>query len=259
MSKTLGQKPLILVTNDDGIEAPGIAALATEMATIGDVVVAAPAEPHSGMSQAITSNTPIRCRELHENRPYRQYAVAGTPTDCVKLALATLVERRPDLVVSGINHGSNASVNVLYSGTMGAALEGCVAGIPSIGFSLVNSARDADMSPYMPYCNRIASLVLQRGLPDGVALNVNLPRKAITGVRVCRQARAKWVNEFDSRVDPWGHNYYWLIGTFCNLESQATDTDDRGLGDGCITIVPVHIDMTDYPTLEQLKQWPWEE
>lgn len=252
------KRPLILVTNDDGVQAPGIQALATQLALLGDVVVVAPTLPHSGMSQAITSTEPVRCAEYGAQTPFRQYAVNGTPTDCVKLALHTILERKPDLVASGINHGSNASVNVLYSGTMGAALEGCVAGIPSVGFSLVNSAINTDLSPYLPYCLQISRLVLENGLPEGVALNVNLPRKAVTGVRVCRQAHARWENEFEARRDPRGEPYYWLTGTYRNLEPEARDTDDAGLAEGCVVIVPVKIDMTDFPTLEMLKSWPWE-
>lgn len=252
------QRPLILVTNDDGVAAAGLQALARMLWELGDVVVVAPEVGNSGMSQAITASVPLRYTPWRANTPYDQYAVNGTPADCVKLALHSLVDERPALVAAGINHGSNASVNVLYSGTMGATLEGCLAGIPSIGFSLVNREPGADMEPYLPYCRQIAMQVLQRGLPRGVCLNVNLPRHAPEGVRVCRQARAKWEHEFEERVDPWGRAYHWLTGTFCNLEPEARDTDDYSLKRSFITVVPTRVDMTDYASMEELKAWQWD-
>ena len=251
------KRPTILVTNDDGIEAHGLHALATAMLERGDVVVVAPREGHSGMSQALTVRVPVRYREEKANTPYRQYSVNGTPTDCVKLALHTIVPCRPALVVAGINHGSNASINVLYSGTMGATLEGCVAGLPSIGFSLVNREPGADLAPYLPYCVDIAHAVLERGLPEGVALNVNLPRRAVQGVKICRQAPARWHSEYDARKDPWGGDYYWLTGIFESLDGEAEDTDDWALRHSYISIVPTRVDMTDYPMVKAMEDWKW--
>ena len=187
-------RPLFLLTNDDGITARGLQELARALSHIADICVVAPDTVRSGMSQAVTSAVPLRIEEYKKGTtPYPQYAVNGTPADCVKLALYHVLHRRPDMVIAGINHGSNASVNVLYSGTMGATLEGCIAGFPSIGFSLVNRTLDADLSPYLPWCEKIVRTTLEHGLPQGVALNVNLPRRQVQGIRVCRQTGG-WVS-----------------------------------------------------------------
>lgn len=249
-------RPLILVANDDGIEAQGIALLAGEMAEIGDVYVVAPAEAQSAMSQALTTRRPIRMREVASGSPYRQFAVAGTPTDCVKLALAEILPRRPDLVVSGINHGSNVSISVLYSGTLGAALEGCIAGIPSIGFSQIG--READMTPFLPYVRHIALQVLEHGLDDGVCLNVNCPSVPLQGLRICRQTRATYANAYETRLAHDGETDYHIKDTFQNLERESRDTDSWAVRHGYIAIVPVRIDMTDYRSTLKLNTWQWE-
>ena len=252
------RRPFFLLTNDDGIAARGLQELARYLSRFADICVVAPEAGRSGMSQAVTSAVPLRYTPYNScESTYPQYAVNGTPADCVKLALYGILHRDPDMVIAGINHGSNASVNVLYSGTMGATLEGCIAGFPSIGFSLVNRTLDADLTPYLPWCERIVRTTLANGLPQGVALNVNLPRRAVQGIRVCRQTSGRWSNEFEPRQDPWGKTYYWLTGTFENLEPEATDTDDAALRESYIAIVPTRVDLTDHEMLATMQNWEW--
>ena len=249
--------PLILVTNDDGIHAKGLGVLAGLMAELGEVVVMAPETPQSGQSNAITSASPLRFRLVDSEGRITRYACTGTPTDCVKMALeATLpAGRRPDLLVSGINHGSNAAINVIYSGTMGAVFEGCEAGIPSIGFSLTDHGRDADFSRFAPYVSAIARRVLAEGLPHRVCLNVNAPIGTLQGMRVVRQSDGYWTKGFERRTDPYGRDYYWMTGEFINSEPQATDTDEWALAQGYVSVVPTRIDLTDYETLQSMKGW----
>jgi 5'-nucleotidase len=250
-------KPLILVTNDDGILAPGIRYLIKVMKTIGDVVVVAPDKPQSGMGHAITVFSPLRLHK-HENDPdIKEYSCSGTPVDCVKIAKDIILHRKPDLIVSGINHGSNASVNIIYSGTMSAALEGSMENIPSIGFSLLDHSQNADFTHTEKYIKNISENVLEKGLPDGVCLNVNFPKISevpVKGVAVCRQARAYWKEEFDTRKDPHGSNYYWLKGIFENMDG-GKDTDEYALSNNYVSIVPVNFDFTDYNTLSTIKKW----
>ena len=245
-------RPLILVCNDDGITAPGIRALIQTMNRLGDVVVVAPDSPQSGMGHAITLSNSLRCEPVHPDAgPQKEYACSGTPVDCVKLAVHALLERKPDLVVSGINHGSNASVNVIYSGTMSAAVEGAMQGIPSIGFSLLDYRWDASFEACLPFVEQIAREALNGGMPAGTCLNVNFPKpeKApYAGIKVCRQAQAKWVEEFDKREDPRGKTYYWLTGTFVN-EDHGQDTDEWALANGYVSVVPVSYDLTAYASL----------
>ena len=249
-------KPLILVSNDDGVDAKGINILAEIMAEIGDVLVLAPAFPQSGQSNAITVTAPIRFKKVGEKKNITRYSCTGTPTDCVKLALNEVLQgRKPDLLVSGINHGSNAAINVIYSGTMGAAFEGCENGIPSIGFSLADHSMDADFSFFKPYVLKITQMVLEKGLPKRVCLNVNAPVGEIKGIRIARQCDGFWTKEFEKRDDPRGNgNYYWMTGYFDNMEPNATDTDEWALANGYISIVPTRIDMTDYQTMEDTKK-----
>ena len=250
-------RPFFLLTNDDGIMARGLQELARHLSRFADVCVVAPEAGRSGMSQAVTSALPLRYTAYAAGTDFPQYSVNGTPADCVKLALYAILHRRPDMVIAGINHGSNASVNVLYSGTMGATLEGCIAGYTSIGFSLVNRTLDADLTPYLPWCEMIVQTTLRNGLPRGVALNVNLPRRAVQGIRVCRQTMGRWSNEFEPNQDPWGKEYFWLTGTFENLEPEAEDTDDAALRNSYIAIVPTKVDLTDEKTLQTMKNWEW--
>ena len=244
-------KPLILVTNDDGIDARGIKILAELMTEIGDVVVLAPAFPQSGQSNALTVTAPIRFNKVDEHKNIVRYSCTGTPTDCVKLALNEILKgRKPDLLVSGINHGSNAAINVIYSGTMGAAFEGCANGIPSIGFSICDHSLDAGFDQFKPFVLEIAKIVLDKGLPERVCLNVNAPVDEIKGMKTVRQCKGFWTKEFEKREDPRGiGNYFWLTGYFHNQEPEATDTDEWALANGYISIVPTRIDMTDYELL----------
>jgi len=248
-------KPLILVTNDDGIDAPGIKVLTELMAEIGDVVVFAPAFPQSGMSNALTVAAPIRFSKVDERKNVVRYSCTGTPTDCVKLALHEVFKgRKPDLLVSGINHGSNAAINVIYSGTMGAAFEGCASGIPSVGFSICDHSWDVDFEQLKPFVLEIVKMVLANGLPERVCLNVNAPVGEIKGMKTVRQCKGFWTQEFEKREDPRGvGSYYWLTGYFHNQEPEATDTDEWALANGYVSIVPTRVDMTDYNSISDLK------
>jgi len=251
-------KPLILVANDDGYEAAGLRALIEVARPLGRVLVVAPAEPQSGMSHAITVKVPLRLVKLADEEGFTFYKCFGTPVDCVKMAFNHLLEEKPDLLVSGINHGSNASTSVFYSGTMGAALEGCINEIPSVGFSLLNLDHDADFTAAGIYAEKIIRKVLQNGLPDYVCLNVNIPDgppESIAGMKMCRQNRGYWREEFDKRTDPLGKHYYWLTGTFHNSEPLATDTDEWALSKGYVSVVPQHTDLTCHNTLRNLYHW----
>ncbi|WP_421754534.1 5'/3'-nucleotidase SurE [Croceimicrobium sp.] len=254
----MAEKPLILVCNDDGITAPGIRNLISVMTELGDVVVVAPDSPQSGMGHAITITGILRCDPIRiDEGPQSEYSCSGTPVDCVKLAVNVVLDRKPDLVVSGINHGSNASINVIYSGTMSAAMEGCLEGIPSIGFSLCDFAWDADFKPALPYIKKIAAKVLAEGLPQDVVLNVNIPKytgEPYKGIKMTRQSRGNWEEEFDSRKDPRDRNYYWLTGKFVNYDA-AKDHDEQALADYYISVVPVKSDLTAHEHLNRLASW----
>lgn len=248
--------PLILVTNDDGITAPGIKALVDAIKDLGRVVIIAPDSPQSGMGHAITISKPLRVERNDVFKGLESYQCSGTPVDCVKLAHHQVLDRLPDLVVSGINHGSNASINIIYSGTMSAAVEAAVEGIPAIGFSLCDYAYHANFEPCKPVIRSLCQHVLQQGLPDGVLLNVNFPKAdEFKGVHVCRQARAKWKEDFDERLDPNGHKYYWLVGKFINMEPEATDTDQAALDAGFVSVVPTQFDLTSHPAITLVKNW----
>ncbi|HXC06794.1 MAG TPA: 5'/3'-nucleotidase SurE [Bacteroidia bacterium] len=257
MSQTSSHKrPLILITNDDGITAPGITMLSAIMKELGDVVVIAPDKPQSGMGHAITINSTLRIQKTNFHNALEEYSCSGTPVDCVKMAVNKILKRKPDLCVSGINHGSNYSINVLYSGTMSAAVEGALESIPSIGFSLCNHDLNANFEPAREYIKNIAQKILKEGLPEGVCLNVNIPdvpREEIKGVKLCRQAKANWIEELDERTDPSGKPYYWLTGKFDNFEKGEPDTDVWALESNFISIVPVQFDMTAYKVMKQLK------
>ncbi|MFD1315055.1 5'/3'-nucleotidase SurE [Namhaeicola litoreus] len=250
------KKPLILVTNDDGITAPGIRTLLEVMNEIGDVVVLAPDSPQSGMGHAITLDSTIYCENIStDDVPQNEFRCSGTPADCVKMAVSEIMDRKPDLCVSGINHGNNSSINVIYSGTMSAAIEAGIEGIPAIGFSLLDFSWNADFKPLKPIVKKIAQEVLKNGLPDGVVLNVNFPKvKKFEGIKICRQARANWVEEFDKRINPQGKEYYWLTGKFVNLD-HGEDTDVWALENGFVSVVPVHFDLTAHHTIAELNQW----
>ena len=252
------KKPLILVTNDDGINAPGIRTLIDVMNTIGNVVVVAPDSPQSGMGHAITLDSTLYAEEVNiENDSHKEYSCSGTPADCVKLAIRELLTRTPDLCVSGINHGSNSSINVIYSGTMSAALEAGIEGIPAIGFSLLDYSWNANFDASKKYVKTITENVLKEGLPNGVVLNVNIPNsseKHIKGIKICRQAKANWVEEFDKRKTPQGRDYYWLTGKFVNLDG-GEDTDESALENGYVSVVPVQYDLTAHHFIKNLNNW----
>lgn len=249
-------KPLILVTNDDGITAPGIRNLVEFMNEIGDVIVVAPNSPQSGKGHAITINATLTFEEINLEGPQKDYALSGTPVDCVKFALDKILTRKPDLVVSGINHGSNSSINVIYSGTMSAAVEAGVEGLQAIGFSLQDFSWDADFSQSKDFIQNIVKKVLENPLPKGTVLNVNipkLPKEEIKGIKVCRQANAKWEENFDERINPHGKKYYWLSGYFNNMDS-GDDADETALENGYISIVPVKFDLTAHEHLQLLRE-----
>ena len=255
-------KPLILITNDDGVSAPGIRALISVMSELGDVIVVAPDSPQSAMGHAITTNSTLYLNKISNvNDPIQEYSCSGTPVDCVKLAVNEILKRKPDLCVSGINHGSNSSINVIYSGTMSAAVEAGIEGIPAIGFSLMDFNWNANFEPIKNFVRKIALEVLKNGLPDGVVLNVNFPKleeKEIKGIRICRQAKARWMEKFDKRKTPQGRDYYWLTGEFVN-QDKGEDTDEWALENNYISVVPVHFDLTAHYTIQQLNTWKWDE
>jgi 5'-nucleotidase len=251
-------RPLILVTNDDGITAPGIRAVIDVMNTIGDVVVVAPDSPQSGMGHAITLDSTLYCTEITVDKgPQKEYQCSGTPADCVKLAVNELMSRKPDLCVSGINHGSNSSINVIYSGTMSAAIEAGIEGVPAIGFSLLDYRWTADFEPLKPFIEKITRNALKNSIPSDVVLNVNfplLPKKEIKGIKICRQAKAHWVEKFDKRQSPMGKDYYWLTGEFIN-EDKGDDTDEAALAHGYISVVPTQFDLTAHHAIQKLNSW----
>ena len=252
------ERPLILVTNDDGINAPGIRTLVSIMKDIGDIVVVAPDSPQSGMGHAITINSTLHSSKITpKDSEIIEYSCSGTPADCVKLAINELMPRKPDLCVSGINHGSNSSINVIYSGTMSAAIEAGIEGVPAIGFSLLDYSWNADFNQSKDFIRRIVINALNNKIPKGVVLNVNIPsikKSDIKGVKICRQAMAYWVEEFDKRKNPLGQEYYWLTGKFVNKD-QGEDTDEWALNNNYISIVPVEFDLTAHHAIQGLNDW----
>jgi 5'-nucleotidase len=256
----MNNKPLILVTNDDGIEAKGLKSLVGLAREFGDVVVISSQVPMSGMSHAITIKVPLRVSLVEESDGFRKYVTTGTPVDGVKLAFHSLLERRPDLVLSGINHGSNSSSSILYSGTMGAAMEGAINHIPSIGFSLLSYDPDADFGPTVHVARDVISQVLENGLPQGICLNVNVPAvplDKLKGIRMCSQANGFWKEEFQKREDPNGREYYWLTGFFHNREPEGDGigTDEWALKQNYASVVPINTDLTAHSLLEKMKDW----
>ena len=250
-------KPIILITNDDGIHAKGLRFLISEMRKLGDVTVVASEFPMSATSHSITVRSPLRLKKIKEEDGYREYQCSGTPVDCMKLGEQVVLKGKPDLLVSGINHGSNASVNVVYSGTMAAVIEGCISGIPSIGFSLLDYSSNADFSECSSFVNEIARKTLAEGLPEGICLNVNIPAISahkINGIKICRQSNAKWVEEFDSRKDPRDQDYFWLTGYFEKLDLEP-DTDQWALDHNYVSVVPMQYDFTAHKEIDTIKKW----
>ncbi|MDD6889908.1 MAG: 5'/3'-nucleotidase SurE [Bacteroidales bacterium] len=249
-------RPLILISNDDGIEAPGIRELALIAQDMGDVYVVAPMTPQSGQSSAMTVNAPLRVKQ-HVAAGFggnvKVYSVSGTPVDCVKLALNRILPRRPDIMLCGINHGSNAGNNLIYSGTMGAVMEACMAGIASVGYSLTDHAMDANFSVTVPFIKEITRRVIAKGLPSALCLNVNFPvGKVIKGMKVVRSAASHWSEEYREYIDPHGIPFYWLTGSQINEEPGATDTDLYWLDRQYATIVPATPDQTNVAAIEAI-------
>lgn len=253
------KRPLILVTNDDGITAPGIQSLIEAVTPFGDICVVAPDSPQSAMGHAITINNTLYCNkvDLHTEHTVDTYSCSGTPVDCVKLATNEILKRKPDLCVSGINHGSNSAINVIYSGTMSAAVEAGIEGIPAIGFSLLDYSMDADFSASKGVVKSIVENVLKNRLPKGVVLNVNIPKvtpEEIKGIKICRQANARWVEDFDKRTNPMGREYYWLTGNFIN-DDKGEDTDEWALAHNYVSVVPTQFDLTAHHFIQELNSW----
>jgi 5'-nucleotidase len=251
-------RPLILVTNDDGITSKGILTLVNVMKELGDVIVVAPDSPQSGMGHAITVGETLRLEDNFIFEGVKAFECSGTPADCVKMARHFVLrdQRQPDIVVSGVNHGSNTSISVLYSGTMSAAIEGAIEGTPSIGFSLCDFSYAADFSHTVPYIKKITSQVLEKGLPKGVALNVNFPpiqNEPLKGVRVCRQANAKWIEDFDMRLDPHGRRYFWMLGNFVNFD-KGEDNDEWAIANNYVSVVPCQFDLTAHAAIPVLNE-----
>jgi 5'-nucleotidase len=251
-------KPLILVSNDDGITSKGILTLVNAMKALGDVIVVAPDSPQSGMGHAITVGETLRLEENFIFKDVKAFECSGTPADCVKIARHFVLKdsRQPDVIVSGVNHGSNTSISVLYSGTMSAAIEGAIEGTPAIGFSLCDFSHDADFSHIEQYLQKITQQVIDKGLPKGIALNVNFPPKQsepIKGIRVCRQANAKWVEDFDQRYDPNGRRYFWMAGNFVNFD-KGEDNDEWAIANNFISVVPCQFDLTAHQSIPILNE-----
>mgnify|MGYP000078088514 CR=1 FL=1 len=251
------QKPLILITNDDGISAKGIRSLLEAIQDFGELVLIVPDSPQSGMGHAITIHNPLRLKKSELYGEVESYSCSGTPVDCVKLGVSEVMHRKPDLLISGINHGANTATNVLYSGTMSAAVEGAMEGIPSIGFSLDNFDADADFSVAQQVAQQVVREVLTKTLPIGTCLNVNVPNvtaKEHKGIKICKQAHAYWEDSFAKREDQFGKPYYWLTGNFTDV-GKTEDTDLFWIEKGFSTIVPTKFDMTAYEALDELKNW----
>ena len=247
------KKIKILVTNDDGITAPGIRFLIDVMKDFGDITVMAPDKPQSGTSHSITFSEPLRIKTITETSGYKEYSCNGTPVDCIKLGENVAMDEKPDLVVSGVNHGSNASINVIYSGTMAAVIEACIDGIPAIGFSLDNFKEDANLEPSRSFIQKIVKGIIENGIPKNTCVNVNIPDvQKIHGIKVCHQAKASWKEGFDSRINPRGENYHWLTGSFV-IEELGEDSDLKAIQDGYISLVPIQIDLTAYEAMASFK------
>lgn len=251
------KKPLILISNDDGYHAKGLRSLIDMVSGFGDLLVCAPESARSGFSCAFSATTPLRLKLRRRWEGVDVWSCNGTPVDCVKLALSELCAgRRPDLVIGGINHGDNASVNSHYSGTMGVTMEGCMKYIPSVAFSICDHSDDANFEPLAPLVKMITKKLLSDGLPHGVCLNVNFPlADTFAGVKVCRMARGTWGNEVVRCRHPRGYDYFWMVGEYTNDEPEATDTDNWALTHGYVAITPTTVDVTDYEMLRQMQSW----
>jgi 5'-nucleotidase len=255
----MSKRPLILITNDDGISSKGISSLAEAVLDLGDIHVVAPDSPQSGMGHAVTIGEILRIKSAYfPIKGVTAHSTSGTPVDCVKLAIYKVLGRKPDLILSGINHGSNSSINVIYSGTMSAAVEGAVESINAIGFSLLDHDPDADFSNAKKVVRQMTMEVLKRGLPHGVCLNVNIPKisegEELKGIKVCRQAAGYWEDGFDERKAPNKESYFWLTGEFTNPD-KGEDTDEYALSQGYASVVPTQFDLTAHHAISELNSW----
>ena len=247
---------MILVSNDDGITAKGISELIKFLRPLGEIVVMAPDTPRSGMACSLTVKEPIHYQLLRKEVGLTVYKCSGTPTDCVKLAFHTVLERKPDLVIGGINHGDNSAVNVHYSGTMGVVMEGCLKGVPSVAFSLCSHEADADFEPAGEYIRDIVRKLLEKGLPPLTCLNVNIPNtKELKGVRICQQSQGQWVNEWEHFAHREDTQYYWLTGEFQQTDTENEKSDRWALANDYIAITPTTVDMTAYELMDELQTW----
>ncbi len=250
------KRPLLLISNDDGYQAKGIRELVEMVSDLGDIIVCAPESARSGFSCAFSAMTPLKLQLREKRKGVEIWSCNGTPVDCVKMALAEIVPRTPDMVIGGINHGDNASVNVHYSGTMGVTLEGCMKYIPSVAYSLCDHRDDANFEPLRPLVRTITMRVLEEGLPIGVCLNVNFPLvPEYKGVRVCRMAKGTWGQEVVRCAHPRGYDYWWMVGKYTNDEPTATDTDNWALANGYVAITPTQTDVTAYTAIDNIKSW----
>ncbi len=250
-------KKLIFISNDDGIDAPGLKALIDMARPYGDIFVVAPENGQSGMSHSISLLKPLRTKVYHKENGLTMISVPGTPVDCVKIAINQLLPRKPDIMLSGINHGSNSAVSLIYSGTMGAAIEASLYGINSIGFSLLDHSRNADFSLVVKYGVEIVEYVLKNGLPNQVSLNVNFPvvsEEEFKGIKICSQTKGVWKEDFEKRVDPYGREYYWLTGELHNMEPENENADENALKNNYASVVPVKIDFTDMSSFQELRK-----
>ena len=253
------KRPLILISNDDGYQAKGLCSLVDMIRPLGDIVVCAPEGPRSGFACAFSATTPLLLTPRRREEGLEVWSCNGTPVDCVKLALSQILDRRPDLVLGGINHGDNASVNTHYSGTMGVVMEGCMKYIPSVAYSLCDNRADADFEPLHPYVERFTRQALRQGLPQGVCLNINFPLlkegEVYQGVRVCRMSLGTWGNEVTRCHHPRGHDYFWMVGHYQNDEPEAQDTDRWALDHGYVAITPTRMDVTAHEAIDAISQW----
>ena len=250
------ERPLILISNDDGYQAKGIHTLTDTLRSMADIIVCAPDSARSGSACAFSATSPLRLQLIEQQEGLQVWSCTGTPVDCVKIALSELCDRKPDMIIGGINHGDNASVNTHYSGTMGVTMEGCMKFIPSVAFSLCDYSADADFEPLRPYIADIVGRVLREGLPKGICLNVNFPlAKEFKGVRICRMAVGSWINELSRCRHPRGYDYFWMVGNYRNEEPEAEDTDNWALNHGYVAITPTRMDVTAYEAMDLLNSW----
>ena len=250
----------ILVCNDDGINSAGINALTTALQEIGEVTVVAPITEQSAVGHAITMKTPLRVTKYYKNKDFFGYAVEGTPADCIKMGIRNILKEKPDLVVSGINHGSNTAINIIYSGTVSAAREAAIMDVPAIAISVTNHlAENFDYAKDV--AKKFSQLVVKNGLPVGTLLNINvpdLPREEIKGILLTKQGKSKWDDIYEERQDPYGNNYYWLTGSLIEADADLA-IDQHAIKSNYVSVTPIHFDLTDYKTYEEMKTWNFDE